>query len=82
MKTESELLETLVLSPPIASLWKHYKEGTVYRVIGWALLEATREPLVLYQSVHSSLVWARPLAQWIELVEHEGQRVPRYTRLA
>jgi hypothetical protein len=81
-KVPSEELERRLADCPAAgTLWTHTKSGRRYRVTGRAVLEATLEPLVLYQPAAGpdSVVWARPLAAWRELVsDDQGRRVPRF----
>jgi hypothetical protein len=60
--------------------FRHYKGG-LYEVVAVARLEATHEPLVVYRAEVDGTVWARPLAQWSETVEHEGQSVTRFSPL-
>ncbi|MBP9750575.1 MAG: DUF1653 domain-containing protein [Candidatus Peribacteraceae bacterium] len=57
--------------------YRHYKGGR-YEVVAVATLEATHEPLVVYRAEADGAVWARPLSQWSETVEHEGQTVARF----
>ena len=84
MKSEDdELLDVLEQCPPVGSLWLHY-QGGVYQVTGRALMEKTTEQLVLYRSIQSPslMQWARPLSQWREMVNHEGEWVPRFEPVA
>ena len=62
-------------------LYKHYK-GNVYKVLGLARHSETQEDLVLYKTtMATSLVWARPLKMFEELVETPEGKVPRFKRL-
>ncbi len=67
-------------APLLGQRFRHYKGG-LYEVITVAQLEATHEPLVVYRAEVDGTVWARPLSQWSETVEHEGQSVIRFTSL-
>lgn len=61
--------------------YRHYK-GTDYLVIGTAVLEKDGkdgEIQVLYKEEFDDFVWARPLSEWFELVEHKGINVNRFT---
>lgn len=60
--------------------FRHYKGG-LYEVVTVATLEATYEPLVVYRAEVDGAVWARPLSQWSESVEYEGQTVTRFSLL-
>jgi hypothetical protein len=58
--------------------YRHFKGGE-YEVLGIARSSETLEPLVLYKPLSDDVgVWARPYAMFIEDVEVEGHRVPRF----
>lgn len=64
-------------------IYRHYK-GNTYRVIGVAKHSETLEDLVVYESLcqsDTSQLWVRPLAMFIEEVEVDGKRVPRFARI-
>lgn len=68
--------------PPLPSLplglYRHYK-GLDYEVLGVVRHSETLEPLVLYRPLYNaSGCWVRPLAMFIETIEHEGRRQPRF----
>jgi hypothetical protein len=69
--------------PTIApGLYRHYK-GNTYRLIGMARHSETLEPLVVYQpQCEGASMWVRPAGMWSELIEHEGQRIERFTKIA
>lgn len=75
-----ELLRRLAACPARGTQWRHYR-GTEYVVWGKAIDEATGAALVLYHTSSLSCVFARPLSEWLEEVEHEGRRVPRYAEV-
>jgi hypothetical protein len=77
-KTDEELMVRLASCPKAGSRWRHYKSGKIYYVQCAAISEATQEPLVVYHWVGYSLPFARPLSEWEETVEWEGQKVPRF----
>ena len=64
-------------------IYIHFKGGR-YLVIGTATHTETGEPLVLYEPLSpkgrdgGKKIWARPLEMFLETVEHEGVRVPRF----
>ena len=68
--------------PQKGEKYRHYK-GNVYEVMCVATTEADGETkLVIYQdTTDSSLIWARPLAMFIEEVEVDGMSQPRFERL-
>jgi hypothetical protein len=60
--------------------YRHYK-GPEYVVLGTARHSETDEILVVYRPVvpkDYAGVWVRPLDMFVESVEHEGRRVPRF----
>lgn len=63
---------------PLPGLYRHYK-GLDYRVIGLARHSETLEPVVIYQALYGERGhWVRPAAMFIETVELNGTRVPRF----
>lgn len=62
------------------SEWRHYK-GNVYTVVTLALDANSHEKVVIYQDVIKGYVWTRPLSEWLEMVDCEGVKVKRFTRL-
>ncbi len=66
---------------PKLGVYKHYKKGTNYRVIGIARHSETLEPLVVYEALYEnelSKLWVRPAEMFLEEVEYEGAKVPRF----
>lgn len=64
--------------------YAHYKLPQLpYRVTGLAVMEASNEVAVLYQPLHEpDVTFVRPVSAWLETVEHNGQTLPRFTKLA
>ena len=62
--------------------YRHYKGG-LYEVIGEALHSETKEELVVYVSrgESSDSMWVRPKEMFLEEVELEGRKVPRFERV-
>ena len=60
--------------------YKHFK-GNLYEVICVAKHSETEEPLVVYKCEKDGSIWVRPLAMFVEKVEHNGQRVDRFSYL-
>lgn len=58
--------------------YKHYK-GKEYEVIGIARHSETLEELVVYRALYGEGgMWVRPLAMFMEEVEVDGVKVPRF----
>ncbi len=59
--------------------WRHFK-GNEYVVLGIARHSETLEPMVVYRALYGDGgLWVRPAAMWLETVERDGQRFPRFT---
>ena len=56
--------------------YRHYKGG-LYEWIGDATLESDLTPMTVYRSADGSL-WVRPTAVFVELVDLDGKKVPRF----
>ncbi len=58
--------------------YRHYK-GKEYTVIGVALHSETLEELVVYRPEYGERgLWVRPKTMFLEFVEIDGQRIPRF----
>lgn len=75
-------IESCANGPQPWSQWRHYG-GAVYEVITLALIEVDKEPVVVYRRCprDSSFVWCRPLSQWNQEVQHNGETVRRFTEI-
>ncbi|PWU23254.1 DUF1653 domain-containing protein [Candidatus Cerribacteria bacterium 'Amazon FNV 2010 28 9'] len=61
--------------------YQHSKTGNLYRVIGIAKHSETLEDLVVYGCLYDnqkSKLWVRPVRMFLEEVEIEGKKVPRF----
>jgi hypothetical protein len=71
-------LSPLAKSIVVGSLYEHYK-GLHYKIQGIARHSETLEEMVVYQALYGEgEVWARPLAMFLEDVEVNGKRQPRF----
>lgn len=60
--------------------YKHYK-GKPYEVIGIARHSETLEELVVYRALYQvdgENLWVRPMKMFLEEVEIEGKKMPRF----
>ncbi len=58
--------------------YRHFK-GAEYEVKGLATHSETCEQLVVYSPLYGEGgLWVRPLAMFLESVEHEGKRLQRF----
>lgn len=61
--------------------YRHYKGGE-YEVVGVVRHSESLEPMVLYRPLYGNTgMWVRPFSMFMEHVEHEGQRQPRFRRV-
>ena len=62
--------------------YRHFKGGE-YEVLAVATHSETQEQLVVYRPLYGDHGWwVRPLAMFVEMVEHEGGMVPRFSGIA
>ncbi|WP_413943974.1 DUF1653 domain-containing protein [Bdellovibrio sp. HCB-162] len=62
------------------AIYQHYK-GKQYRVIGLGKHSETLEDVVLYEALYPNSLgrlWCRPAYMWSELVDVQGERIPRF----
>jgi hypothetical protein len=61
--------------------YRHFKGGE-YEVLAVATHSETHEPLVVYRPLYvDGGWWVRPLAMFLETVDHDGRTVPRFQRI-
>lgn len=59
-------------------IYRHFK-GHTYEVIGVARHSETEEELVVYRPLYGEgALWVRPLAMFTEIVERNGETIPRF----
>lgn len=67
-------------------IYRHYK-NKLYLVIGAAKHSETLEYLVVYQAMYDDpefgkgALWVRPLSNFLDMVELNGELVPRFIKL-
>ena len=64
----------------IGGIYSHYKypENT-YKVLSLGFFEPTDEICVIYQAMYDPmLVFIRPLVSWLETIELDGKKMPRF----
>lgn len=63
---------------PRPGVYRHYK-GNDYRVLHLARHSETHEPMAVYQKLYDDHgFWVRPAAMFVETIELNGRRVPRF----
>jgi hypothetical protein len=69
-------------SAPQPGRYRHYK-GNEYLVLDVARHTETEEELVVYRQLYGNgALWVRPRAMFIEEIEHQGVRQPRFAFVA
>lgn len=69
-KTYEQLVFELGLVPEKKVIFRHYKTGDIYTIVGCCVREHDQEVCVLYSPTkHPNVVFCRPLKEWDELVD-------------
>lgn len=73
------------MSPIQIGTYRHSKTGKLYNVIGVAKHSESLEDLVVYECLYdnpTSKLWIRPLKMFLEEVEINGKKMPRFQIIA
>lgn len=66
----------------VGGTYVHFKDPSKqYTVTNVGIIEATEEACVMYEAQYEELkglTWVRPLSNFLEEVEWEGKKVPRF----
>ncbi|MDO8573105.1 MAG: DUF1653 domain-containing protein [bacterium] len=63
---------------PKPGIYEHYK-GKQYEVIGIAQHSETLEEIVVYKALYGERgLWVRPLKMFLQEVEIDGKKMPRF----
>lgn len=57
--------------------YRHYKGG-IYEIVCEAKLEADPTTTMMVYQSENGVIWTRPKDAFFELVQHEGETVPRF----
>lgn len=67
--------------PKAGEKYQHYKGGK-YVILALAIDSDTEKRVVVYQDAHApDKIWTRNLFIFLEEVEWEGRRIPRFTKI-
>lgn len=64
--------------------YQHFRNKQFYELLGTARHSETLEEMVVYKALYAcdefaaGQLWVRPKEMFFEMVEHEGQQVPRF----
>lgn len=62
-------------------IYRHFK-GNEYEVLAVATHSETLEKMVVYKALYGEGgIWVRPVEMWDEIVEHNGKKVKRFTKI-
>jgi len=76
-----ELLEKAGRGVEVGARYRHCKSGGEYIVRDIVLDEATESPIVIYKAEYGDkLTWVRPVDVFVEEVEIDGVKVPRFVK--
>ena len=59
-------------------IYEHHKGGLYKAHFVGRSSEDYLQEFVVYQSLDTNYVWIRPLEMFLEIVDFEGQKVPRF----
>jgi hypothetical protein len=65
----------------IGGIYQNFKNKNLYKVLALGKHSETLEDLVIYEAQYDnpvSKVWARPLSMFLEEVERDGVKQPRF----
>lgn len=61
--------------------YRHFKGGE-YQVVDIAYHSETCEEMVVYRALYGEgKLWVRPASMWMEMVEIDGKKVPRFIKI-
>jgi len=78
---KDEAQEKLAAAKIPLGLYRHYK-GPSYVAFALTIDEGTLEPLVHYRSLAHGTLWTRTVQNFIEEVDVDGKKVPRFAYVA
>ncbi len=62
----------------VGGIYRHFK-GNLYQAVAVARHSETREEMVVYRALYGEHgLWVRPLSMFLEIVERDGARFPRF----
>lgn len=67
----------------VGGRYAHFKNPAhTYIVRDIAILESTQEPVVIYRAEYDDkLTFVRAIDSWLEVVEKDGQQIPRFRKI-
>jgi hypothetical protein len=73
-------------TPQVGEVWQHYKTKGKYEIVGLGQLQVKEASLdmkesVIYKAVLDGKLWVRPLEDFVEEIEFEGNKMPRFSKI-
>lgn len=65
--------------PEDSEVYQHYKGG-LYEIVATGFLEDSEAPCVVYRSLKKDIVWVRTAKDFLQTVEHNGKKRPRFIK--
>lgn len=72
-------------APQKGEVFAHYKQGDQYRVVGLAIESNTDEWMVVYEPLYenpAAPLFTRPCREWREVVDWQGSKTERFSKVA
>ncbi|HUA13465.1 MAG TPA: DUF1653 domain-containing protein [Candidatus Sulfotelmatobacter sp.] len=66
--------------PKDCEKFQHYKGGK-YEIVATGFLEDNEAPCVVYRSLEYGTVWVRTAKNFLEDIEYDGTKQPRFKRI-
>lgn len=82
MSSTADELDDVEIPFIVPGIYLHYK-NLKYEVLGVALHSETLEPMVVYRPLYETKapLWVRPYDMFVETIEVDGKKVPRFRKL-
>jgi hypothetical protein len=75
-KGDTELRQRII----VGGVYRHFKEGALYKVLHLAMDSETQTEVVVYQSIATGQIWVRPSTMWFDAIPPEKQRMGQSVR--
>ena len=79
--TNSSEVEELVAEEITLGKYRHFK-GNEYEVVGFAKDSETTEKMVIYKALYGDQeLWVRPYEMFREIIERDGKKIRRFSKI-
>ena len=81
VKEEKQAKETLEPQEITLGKYRHFK-GNEYEVVGFAKDSETTDKMVVYKALYGEQeLWVRPYDMFREIIERDGKKIRRFTKI-